>query len=88
MKNSIYSQLGFLPENLKADALEISKTTTPELFRASHPEISRFALLRDSDAHYPEDIGTVFTEFFIDEPSFSELRLAMKEVDGRKIIVE
>jgi len=88
MKNSIYSQLGFLPENLKADALEISKTTTPELFRASHPEISRFALLRDSDAHYPEDIGTVFTEFFINEPSFSELRLAMKEVDGRKIIVE
>ena len=26
-KNSIYSQLGFLPANLKADALEISRAT-------------------------------------------------------------
>jgi PHP family Zn ribbon phosphoesterase len=87
-KNSIYSQLGFLPGNLKADALEISKSSSPEQFTKIHPEINAFRLTRSSDAHYPEDIGTAFTKFFIEEPSFQEIRQALKGENGRKIITE
>jgi PHP family Zn ribbon phosphoesterase len=88
MKNSIYSQLGFLPGNLKADALEISKSSLPGQFAQIHPEINVFPLIRSSDAHYPEDIGSAYTKFFIEEPSFQEIRQALKGENGRKIISE
>ena len=87
-KNSIYSQLGLLPGNLNADALEVSKATTPEQFASIHPEINAFPLIRNSDAHWPGDIGTAFTVFFLKKPSFAEIRLALKGDNGRKIIVE
>jgi hypothetical protein len=87
-KNSIYSQLGFLPDNMKADAIEVSRTTTPEQFAVGHPEIKEFPIIRCSDAHYTGDIGAVFTVFYINEPSFAEIRLALKGENGRKIILE
>jgi len=88
MKNSIYSQLGFLPENMNADALEISGATSPEKFAAIHPEIKKYSLIRCSDAHFPDRIGTSSTRFYLEEPSFSEIRMALKGIDGRKIITE
>ena len=87
-KNSIYGQLGFLPMNLKADALEISKSSSPEQFAEIHPEIDVFPIIKNSDAHYPEDIGSAYTKFFIKEPSFQEIRQALKGENGRKIITE
>jgi len=88
MKNSIYSQLGFLPGNLNADALEVSKATTPEKFSAGHPEINKFSLLRNSDSHFPGNIGTAATCFHINNLSFSEIKLALKGTDGRKVTTE
>ncbi len=85
-KNSIYSQLGFLPANMKADALEISKLTTPEQFAVIHPEIQGFTLIRSSDAHLPGSVGTAVTSFLIDCPSFQEIRLALKNEKGRRVI--
>jgi 3',5'-nucleoside bisphosphate phosphatase len=85
-KNSIYSQLGFLPENMKADALEVSRMSSPEQFSSSHPEINEFPLIRCSDAHYPENIGTAYTDFYIEKTSFSEIRMALGSVNGRRII--
>jgi PHP family Zn ribbon phosphoesterase len=87
MKNSIYSQLGFLPEDLKADALEISKTANIENFVKLHSETSRFSLIQSSDAHYPEDIGSAYSVFYINEPSFAEIRMALKGENERKIIL-
>jgi PHP family Zn ribbon phosphoesterase len=87
-KNSIYSQLGFLPVNMKADALEISKFSSTEKFGKEHPEIMKFPLIKSSDAHYPDDIGSAFTSFYINEASFDEIRKALKGEDGRKFITE
>ena len=84
-KNSIYSQLGFLPANLKADALEVSRQQTPEQFSKSHPEINRYRLIRSSDAHFYEDIGMAVTNFIIAEPSFSEISMALRNEGGRSI---
>ena len=85
-KNSIYSQLGFLPVNLNADALEISRITAPEKFEVIHPEIAGFTLTRSSDAHYPEDIGKAITVFHIEKPSFQEIKKALHRISGRKVI--
>lgn len=84
-KNSIYSQLGFLPLNLRADALEISRAYSPEQFLKIHPESGEFQLLTNSDAHVPENIGKAENLFFIESPSFNEIKLALKKIDGRKV---
>jgi PHP family Zn ribbon phosphoesterase len=78
-KNSIYSQLGLLPDKLNADAVEISRATTSEQFIAVHPEVKNFTVLRNSDAHYPDDIGTAFTLFYIEEATFNEIKQALKK---------
>lgn len=88
MKNSIYSQLGFLPDNLIADGVEISMATQVEKFIASHPEIRKYSVVRNSDAHYPNDIGKATTQFLISEPVFSEIKFALAGINGRKIIAE
>lgn len=87
-KNSIYSQLGFLPDKLDADAVEISKATTVEEFITLHPELNGLTVIRNSDAHYLEDIGSAFTQFYIGEASFTEIKQALKKENGRKIIAE
>jgi PHP family Zn ribbon phosphoesterase len=87
-KNSIYSQLGFLPDKLNADAVEISRATTVEQFIGEHPEVKSFSVIRNSDAHYREDIGSAFTLFDIEEASYSEIKQALKKENGRKIIIE
>jgi hypothetical protein len=86
-KNSIYSQLGFLPENLSADALEISRASAPWRFALSHPEIKGYSVISSSDAHYMSDIGIVNTSFMLEEPSFSEIRLALQGTNDRKVVV-
>ena len=85
MKNSLYSQLGFLPENLKADALEVSKRSSPSKFRKSHPETAKYTLITNSDSHYPESIGTAFNNFLIEKITFEEIRMALAGKNGRNI---
>jgi 3',5'-nucleoside bisphosphate phosphatase len=87
-KNSIYSQLGFLPENMKADALEISKASSPEKFSEEHSEILDYRIIRSSDAHYPKQIGSVFTNFYMETASFQEIKMAIKGVCGRNLEVQ
>lgn len=84
-KNSIYSQLGFLPTDLNADALEISKRSTPEQFSRLHPEIEAYPLLTNSDSHYQEAIGAVCNCLVMEKISFGEIKMAIKGIEGRRI---
>ena len=64
-KNSIYSQLGFLPaghERLMHWRLP-GNTKVAEV----HPEIKMFPLINSSDAHFLKDIGSAFTTFYLKE---------------------
>lgn len=85
LKNSIYSQLGFLPENMKVDALELSARSTFEKFSVNHPEIARYTVITNSDSHFPGQIGTSITFFHIEKPSFQEIKMALKGINGRKV---
>lgn len=74
MQNGIYSQLGFLPGGLQADALEISLTGDCSGFLRDHPETGTFPLITGSDAHALEVLGTHHTEFHMERPGFREIR--------------
>ncbi len=81
----IISQLGFIPEDLKFDALEISPRIDRE--RAEHlfSDYNSFVWVSSSDAHYLEDIGKRTTSFFIKEPTIAEMTSAIKKNNGRRV---
>ena len=85
--NSLFSQLGFLPPGLKADALEVSKMSTPESILQKHPELAGYTMIQSSDAHFPEQIGTRVTKFELKTRSFEEISMALKGVDGRQVAI-
>ncbi len=86
--NSIIGQLGFIPEGLELDALEISPYTTPLSAVERYPEIEKFPLISSSDAHYLQDIGKAATTFLLGAPSIEEIRKALKKQDGRDFFLE
>lgn len=85
--NSIISQLGFIPPTLACEALEFSKRADIEDFLSKNKYINKMDLqyIRSSDAHYPSDFCSVATEFYMEELSFNEIKLALKGVEGRYV---
>ncbi len=84
-RNSLYSQLGFFPPELKVEALQISKFANEKIVREEfniNPEIT---LVKFSDAHYPDDLGKTYTIFEMEEPTFAEIRKALLRKDGRNV---
>jgi len=84
---SIISQLGFIPDDLNFDALEISPNITIEEANRRFPEIRRFQLLKSSDAHFLEDIGRSTTIFMLAEPTLAEIKKALKNENERKMVI-
>lgn len=80
---SIISQLGLIPEGMPLDAVELSS-------RCKDDEIAGYRnygyeFVRSSDAHFLSDIGKIATSFFLREPAVSELSMAFRGVEGRKV---
>jgi len=88
---SIIAQLGFIPEGLLLDALELSpnyeRKTICVADRQVNPELYGFPLVTFSDAHFLKDIGKSFTIFLIEEASIGEIKKALSGEDGRKVII-
>jgi predicted metal-dependent phosphoesterase TrpH len=85
---SLVSQLGFIPQDLDLDAIEISGHTPLSDARARFKEYERFPFITSSDAHFPDDIGASSTRFQIARPDMAELRMALAGREGRKVIEE
>jgi hypothetical protein len=81
---SLIGQLGFIPEGLALDALEISPAITYQdaMEKFSPP----FPLTCSSDAHFIADIGKGTTSFYIKEGTTHEIKKALMNAEGRKII--
>lgn len=82
---SLTSQLGFIAPDMEAEALELSKHAETSDFRKENPLLRNFSIIRSSDAHFPEDIGCVHSEFNIGKPSFGEIKLALQNKNGRTV---
>jgi PHP family Zn ribbon phosphoesterase len=64
--NGLIALLGFVPPELNAAALEISANISPEDARARFAPPERMPLIRSSDAHWLDAIGSSITEFELD----------------------
>jgi predicted metal-dependent phosphoesterase TrpH len=85
---SVISQLGFIPPGQDLDALEISKRITFENAKIKFKEYENFPFITSSDSHTLDSIGQVYTNFKIEAPKFQELKLALRNEEGRKIIYD
>lgn len=77
---SLIGQLGFIPEGLPLDAVEVS---TP----AGATQEYGYPVIANSDAHYLEDIGKSCTRYYMEEPSLDEMAKALRLEAGRKITI-
>ena len=75
---SVISQLGFIPEDLSFDALEISALMSKERAFGIFQGLNRFPWVSFSDAHRIEDIGKRSTIFRMRERSFEGIARALK----------
>ncbi len=84
-KYSLTSQLGFVPPDIKADALEISRHTTKEEVLKKFPYLQSFTFTTSSDAHFPDDIGKKVCIFEMEALNFQEIKMALRGEKGRKV---
>lgn len=86
-RNSLFSQLGFLPCELMVDALQISKLAEEKAVRERYRISPEIALVKFSDAHFLADIGKTWTNFRMESPSFVEIRKALLGLEGRRTFI-
>ncbi len=82
---SIVSQLGFIPDDLIFDALEISPRISRETAANLFGEYTRLPWVSSSDSHNIDNIGKRTTLFYIKEPTIAEISYALRGIDGRKV---
>lgn len=83
---SILGQLGFVPQGLGLDALEVSSLSSIENIKVKFPQIRDFPLVGFSDAHRLGEIGKSVTSFLIEEATVQEIRKAILKQNGRSVI--
>lgn len=79
--------LGFIPQDIQLEALEISKNTSADKARQQYPQLKNYPLIQNGDAHQLEDILGMIT-FHIELPTINEIRLAFQHQDGRSFFVK
>ncbi len=79
---SIIHQLGFIPQSIRLDAVELS-------YAGKNADFKGLALpvITSSDAHAVNQIGRSFTRFFMEEPNLREIKKSLLGEDGRKVMV-
>jgi PHP family Zn ribbon phosphoesterase len=83
---SILGQLGFIPEGVPLDGLEISRRTSKEEAKERFHSYQRFSFVRFSDAHQLGDIGKNFTDFLLEKTSSEEVKMALHHREGRGVV--
>ena len=86
--NSIFTQLGFIPPDLKVDAMQITGRAKEKRIREQFDLHEERSLIKCSDAHYLEDLGPTYTSFHLHELSFKELKWALLQKNGRKVSID
>jgi hypothetical protein len=81
---SVISQLGLFPPEAGFDAIEVFSAPG---FPSRATEFAGYGLpvLASSDSHFLGDIGSARSTFVMEAPTFAELVLALRGVDGREV---
>lgn len=84
---SLLANLGFVPRDLPADALEVTRRFSPSRDLPQRHDLQGWPLIVGSDAHQLDEMRAL-TLLVIAEPTLSEVRLALARLGGREITVE
>lgn len=87
MKNSVISQLGFIPFDLPYDAVELSERGDKEQILKQHSYLKNKTFTRASDAHQTDRIAKAPCYFELETRSFEEIRMALQQKDGRRVLL-
>ena len=79
-------QLGFIPEGLQLDAVELTSDISVSRIAQSFGCPIDVPVVYDSDAHYPIDVGRMTTTFEVEAPTLSEIKMALRGAEGRQLI--
>jgi PHP family Zn ribbon phosphoesterase len=82
--NGLIQMLGFVPDDVPIEILEISRHITPSQAYSTYPQIRPYPLVQDGDAHFLEDILGA-NELLVDHVSVAEIRLAALNQDERSL---
>ncbi|MGQ9858817.1 MAG: PHP-associated domain-containing protein [Thermodesulfobacteriota bacterium] len=82
----ILAQLGWIPQGLALDGLEVSWAMSRPEARERFPQIRNWPLLRSSDAHRPEEVGRAWSRLMVEGPTLEEIRFALRAEGGRLVI--
>ena len=83
---SLVGQLGFIPEGIPLDGLEISPRTSKEEAKSRFHPYQHYSFVWFSDAHYLEDIGKSTTPFLLEETTSKEVKMALHGKEGRRVM--
>ena len=82
---SVISQFGFIPDDIRFDALEISFRLSRKEAERKFREYNHIPWVSSSDSHRIDDIGARTSTFSMKEPTIAEMLSAFKNIDGRKV---
>lgn len=83
---SVISQIGFIPDDIRFDAIEISPHMEIEEAKKAFHKYSGISFIKSSDAHQLKDIGRCTTTLLMEELNFTELKKAIMKREERNII--
>jgi len=84
---SIIGQLGFIPDGLGLDGLEVSPRLSLGKARLEFGQALDLPLVTFSDAHTLEDVGKSFTCLLMEGANIKEIKKALFGEDGRKVVI-
>ena len=79
----LFPTLGFVPDDIELEILEISKLLDPLDALQKFPQLSGYQIIQNGDAHFLNEI-LGFNEFYIENICISEIIQALKSQNGRK----
>ena len=83
---SLLGQLGFIPEGIPLDGLEISFRTSKEEAKNRFHSYQHYSFVWSSDAHYLKDVGRSMTHFLLKETTSREVKMALHHEEGRMVM--
>jgi len=83
---SLISQLGFIPADVRLDAVEVSRRLDWTTARQKIAAIGELPVIVSSDAHTIDDfVSGPKTMFHVESPTLAEMRQALEASNGRRI---
>jgi 3',5'-nucleoside bisphosphate phosphatase len=84
--NGILKQLGFIPDNLHPDTIEIWNKNPRNTFLKTYTGFDKYQLLISSDSHTLQQIGAFYSELEMPHINFNEVRNALTGCLGRRVL--